>query len=169
MIAKLFRRLTADPGAGEALFGWVTREARRPEWYRNGAVPDTIDGRFAMVASVAALACLRLEQLGGEGEQLSIALTERFAEVMEAEHRELGLGDPALGKTVLKLVGGLERRLSALRPAVLGGQDWADAASAALPAAGDSAVVEWRASELERVADRLGRAGVEELAQGEIA
>ena len=41
---------------------------------------------------------------------LSVALTERFIEVMEAEHRELGLGDPTLGKTVRKLVGSLARR-----------------------------------------------------------
>ena len=40
----------------------------------------------------------------------SVALTERFIHVMESEHRELGLGDPTLGKTVRKLVGMLARR-----------------------------------------------------------
>ena len=40
---------------------------------------------------------------------LSVALTERFIAVMECEHRELGLGDPTLGKTVRKLVGSLAR------------------------------------------------------------
>jgi cytochrome b pre-mRNA-processing protein 3 len=168
MIAKLFRRLTADPGEGGALFDWVTRTARDPDWYRTGAVPDTIDGRFAMLATIAALACLRLEQLGAEGERLSIALTERFAEVMESEHRELGLGDPTLGKTVLRLVGGLERRIDALRPAVEGGSGWAEAASAALPATDSSEINGWRAGQLERIAERLERARVNELARGAI-
>ena len=170
MIAKLFRRLTADPGTGEALFDWVTATAREPEWYRTGAVPDTIDGRFALLATVAALACLRLEQLGAEGERLSIALTERFAEVMQSEHRELGLGDPTLGKTVLRLVGGLERRIAILRPTVSNGTGWAEAAAGALPRAeGSAEIVAWRADRLERLARRLESAGIDELAQGDIA
>ncbi len=169
MIAKLFRRLTADRGAGELLFDWATHAAREPEWYRNGAVPDTIDGRFAMLATVTALACLRLEQLGAEGERLSIALTERFAEVMESEHRELGLGDPTLGKTVLKLLGGLERRIGIFRPAVEGGAGWAEAASAALPDAnGSTELAAWRGTRLKRLAQQLERAWLAELAQGEI-
>ena len=168
MIAKLFRRLTAEPGAGAELFDWVTGAAREPEWYRNGAVPDTIDGRFAMVATVAALACLRLEQLGAEGERLSIALTERFAVVMESEHRELGLGDPALGKTVLRLVGGLERRIDALRAAVKSGSGWSEAAASALPATTDRASLAWRGERLEQLWRRLARVEIGALALGEV-
>ena len=57
-------------------------------------MPDTLDGRFAMLATIARWSIVRLEQLGEAGNALSVALTERFIEVMEAEHRELGLGDP---------------------------------------------------------------------------
>ena len=53
----------------------------------------------------------------------SVALTERFIEVMEREHRELGLGDPTLGKTVRKLVGALARRVELWRGAVAA-SDW---------------------------------------------
>ena len=52
-----------------------------------------------------------------------MALTERFIEVMESEHREIGLGDPALGQTVRKLVGSLARRVELWRSA-MGGEDW---------------------------------------------
>ena len=48
----------------------------------------------------------------------SVALTERFIEVMEAEHREMGLGDPKLGRTVRKLVGSLARRIELWRAAL---------------------------------------------------
>ena len=105
MLSFLFRGLTADPHLGTALFDAVTAKAREPHWYVEGTVPDTLDGRFAMLTTITALVLARLEQAGERGSGASVALTERFIEVMELEHRELGLGDPTLGKTVRKLVG----------------------------------------------------------------
>src|SRR3954454_21786479 len=110
MLGFLFRRLTAARDRGTALFHAVTAEARMPHWYVEGTVPDTIDGRFGVLATVMSLALVRLERLGDEGSALSVGVTERFIEVMESEHRELGLGDPTLGKTVRKLVAMLARR-----------------------------------------------------------
>jgi cytochrome b pre-mRNA-processing protein 3 len=115
MLGFLFRSLTAEPNRAAALFDAITTTARQPHWYVEGAVPDTIDGRFAVLATITALVLARLEQLGEEGNRMSVALTERFIEVMEAEHRELGLGDPTLGKTVRKLVGSLDRRVGLWR------------------------------------------------------
>ena len=169
MIAKLFRRLTAGPGTGAALFDWATRTSRERGWYVEGSIPDTIDGRFAVLSAVTALCCLRLEQLGGEGESLSVALTERFAEVMESEHRELGIGDPALGKMVLKLVGALERRLDALRPAAGGTGHWITAAKTAFPPVSDDRASAWLANHLEAVASDLRAADLSELARGQVA
>jgi cytochrome b pre-mRNA-processing protein 3 len=126
MLRFLFPRLTADPARGAEMFTWVTAEARSPHWYVDGAVEDTIDGRFAMIATVAALLTLRLEQMSVDGQHASVALTERFIEVMESEHREIGLGDPALGRTVRKLVGSLGRRVALWRSALNGG-DWNEA------------------------------------------
>ena len=120
MLGFLFRSLTAEPERGAAMFAAITAEARRPHWYVEGQVPDTIDGRFAVLATIAALVMVRLEQSGAEGNSLAVALTERFIEVMEAEHRELGLGDPTLGRTVRKLVGSLARRADLWRSAVGG-------------------------------------------------
>ena len=130
MLSLLFRRLTAEPGRGVELFAAITAEARKQHWYVEGAVPDTIDGRFAVLATVTALALVRIEQFGDEGNAASVALTERFIEVMEAEHRELGLGDPTLGKTVRKLVALLARRVELWR--ATDEQGWADAARASL-------------------------------------
>lgn len=168
MIAKLFRRLTADRQDGTALFDWATAAARQRDWYVEGSVPDTIDGRFAVLSTVIALCCLRLEQLGREGDSLSVALTERFADVMESEHRELGIGDPTLGKTVLKLVGALERRVDAMRPAVAGTRAWDAAANAAFPGVTAEQAIAWLAKRLEAVAGQLRTAGVGELARGQM-
>jgi len=123
MLRFLFPRLTAEPARGAELFGWVTEQARATHWYLDGAVADTVDGRFAMVATIAALASVRLERAGDAGTRANVALTERFIEVMESEHREMGLGDPKLGRTVRKLVGSLGRRVELWRSAVSDG-DW---------------------------------------------
>ena len=53
------------PDAG-ALYGSVVGEARRPAWYREGGVEDSLDGRFAVLSSLTALTILRLE----DGEEL---------------------------------------------------------------------------------------------------
>src|SRR3954462_6335837 len=123
MLGFLFRRLTARHSGGTALFAAATAEARRPHWFRDGHVPDTIDGRFAVLATIVALILVRLEREGDSGNALSVALTERFIAVMESEPRELGLGDPTLGKTVRKLVGALARRTALWRGAVASA-DW---------------------------------------------
>ena len=132
MLGSLFRRLTAQPANGVALFEALTAEARRTTWYTKGGVPDTLDGRFAMLASVMALALVRIERDGEDGNRVSVALTERFIEVMESEHRELGLGDPTLGKTVRKLVGVLGRRTELWRRASAGNTDWNEASRESL-------------------------------------
>jgi cytochrome b pre-mRNA-processing protein 3 len=124
MLAFLFRGLTAERASGEALFNALTAEARRPVWFVEGEVPDTLDGRFAVLATITALALVRLERERDEGNRASVALTERFITVMESEHRELGLGDPTLGKVVRKLVGMLARRTEQWRAAVAGEVDW---------------------------------------------
>src|SRR5215212_5906660 len=102
MLRSLLPGLTARSESAAPLFDSVTQEARARHWYIEGRVPDTIEGRFAMLATIAALVILRLEGGGARGTEASIALIERFVEVMESEHREIGLGDPKLGRTVRK-------------------------------------------------------------------
>src|SRR5438270_11863763 len=127
MLNFLFRGLTAERARGAAMFDAVTVEARRPSWYVEGAVPDTLDGRFAVLATIAALLLVRLEREGEAGDAASVALAERFIAVMESEHRELGLGDPTLGKTVRKLVGMLAKRTALWREACAGAKPWIEA------------------------------------------
>jgi cytochrome b pre-mRNA-processing protein 3 len=127
MRSFLFPGLTARPKRGQGLFDHAVREARQPHWYSEGEVPDTIDGRFAMLATVTAILIVRLERGGESGEAASAALTERFIEAMDAEHRELGLNDPGLGRKVRKLVGALGRRVDSWRAATAGTRDWSEA------------------------------------------
>jgi len=132
MLGFLFRGLTAEPGRGGALFGTINGRMRQPHWYVEGKVPDTIDGRFAVLATLTALALVRIEQAGDEGNAASVALTEQFIDVMENEHRELGLGDPKLGRTVRKLVGSLSRRVELWRGAIAELREWNEAVQESL-------------------------------------
>ena len=166
MLKFLFGSLTAQPALGAALFDAATREARAPHWYREGKVPDTLEGRFALLTTVIALVMARLEALGEDGSRLSVALTERFIEVMESEHRELGIGDPTLGKTVRKLVAALSRRVDLWRATLAGERNWAEAVADSLP--GDDDAAGHREKSLRELANRIETSSLERLAKGEI-
>jgi cytochrome b pre-mRNA-processing protein 3 len=168
MLGFLFRRLTSAPMRGQALFESVVAEARRPHWYVEGEVPDTIDGRFAALATITALVIVRLESGSdalGEG---SAALTERFVETMDAEHRELGLNDPGLGRRVRKLVASLERRVDAWRDAVHGETDWIETVISSLyrGATPRDPALEHSARSLRRLWERLASGSEGQLAEG---
>ena len=130
MLRYLFPRLTPAPAA--ELYDAVVAEARKPHWYLEGGIADTIDGRFAMLATLLALVLVRLEREDRGASELSVVLTERFIDSMESEHRELGLSDQKLGRTVRKLVGSLSRRVDLWRLAVAGEQSWQDSTRASL-------------------------------------
>jgi len=169
MLAFLFRGLTAQRPDCTALFEALTAQARRPGWYVEGGIPDSLDGRFAVLAAVMALALVRLEREGEAGNRASVALTERFIAVMESEHRELGLGDPGLGKTIRKLVGMLAQRTDLLRSAVSGEMDWSSATRGSLYKAEPSPdALEHSALALRSLSDRLEQMSLDQLEQGKI-
>jgi cytochrome b pre-mRNA-processing protein 3 len=169
MLDFLFRRLTAELPRGAALFEAATVEARRAHWYREGAVPDSLDGRFAALSTILALILVRLEREGEDGNAPSVALTERFIEVMESEHRELGLGDPTLGRTVRKLVGSLARRTQIWRGAVAAQGAWEDAVRQSLyPGEAEQHAVNHTMVALTEFWSRLERAGLADLAEGNL-
>jgi len=170
MLGFLFPRLTDRPKRGQALFDLAVAEARRPFWYREAQVPDTIDGRFAMLATVSAMLIVRLESGGEAGESASAALTERFIETMDSEHRELGLNDPGLGRRVRKLVGALERRVDEWREATASERDWDEAVVSSMyhdPGPGDAAL-RIASTGLRQFWEQLSRASDSDLVEGRL-
>jgi len=124
---SLFNRWRTPPSEVEPLYTALVAEARRPAWYVEGGVADTLDGRFAILASHVALAILRLEDGGESAVRGSVALTESFISDMDAQMREQGFGDPSIGKQVRSMVGALASRVDRWRHARNGEVDWADA------------------------------------------
>ena len=116
---RLFGRKDRD--ALTPLYNAVVTEARRPAWYLEGQVPDTLDGRFDMVAAVLSLVLLRLEEEGEVGRAPSAYLTEIFVEDMDGQLRESGIGDIVVGKHIGRMMSALGGRLGAFRGAFGGG------------------------------------------------
>jgi cytochrome b pre-mRNA-processing protein 3 len=99
----------------EPLYGAIVARGRDPAWYRDGKVPDTIDGRFDMIAAILALVLLRLEAEGAAGRDPSVLLTELFIDDMDGTLRQIGIGDYVVGKHVGRMMSALGGRLAAFR------------------------------------------------------
>jgi cytochrome b pre-mRNA-processing protein 3 len=95
-----FRRPLA-PGTIEAIYGMIVAQAREPLFYRSMGVPDTVNGRFDMLLLHMWMVLRRLRQLDG-GAGLCQALFDHFCADMDANLREMGVGDLAVPKRMQK-------------------------------------------------------------------
>lgn len=110
----LGRLLGEKPDEALPLYNAVVGRARAEHWYREGAVPDTVDGRFDMIATLLAIVMLRLETEPAGGEPAA-RLAERFVDDMDGQLREIGIGDIIVGKHIGKMMSMLGGRLGAYR------------------------------------------------------
>jgi cytochrome b pre-mRNA-processing protein 3 len=146
----------------------VYKRQREERWYTRFGAPDTVDGRFDMVALVLSLVSLRLEAAGARAE--GVALTERFVDDMDGSFRQIGIGDMVIGKHVGHAVGALGGRLGAYRDAIAAPDPEAAMTDAIArnvfrgSSDGDAAGL---ASEALRLAGRLAEAPIETLVAGE--
>lgn len=113
-----FARRPRDRDALQPLYQAAVACARDPFWYRDGKVPDTLDGRFDMLAAIMALVLVRLEaEPGDEAISAGVLLTELFVEDMDRTLHQIGIGDYVVGKHVGNMMGALGGRLGAFRTA----------------------------------------------------
>jgi cytochrome b pre-mRNA-processing protein 3 len=97
-----FRKPLAPPrGTIEAIYGMIVALAREPLFYRAMGVPDTVNGRFDMVLLHLWMVLRRLRPLEGGAEQCQ-ALFDHFCGDMDANLRELGVGDLTVPKRMQK-------------------------------------------------------------------
>jgi len=113
-LARLFGTSPDPREEWRALWHRVVIEARDPDWYRMCGVADTIEGRYDMITLVLALVMLRMEDEGDMG-PATARMTELFAEDMEGQLREAGIGDPTVGKKISKLMASMNGRIGAYR------------------------------------------------------
>jgi cytochrome b pre-mRNA-processing protein 3 len=115
-----FDRFRAKRGETAALYAALVARARQPHWYMDGAVADSVDGRFDMIAAILAVVMLRLES-DPAGVAAATHLSEAFVDDMDPQLREIGIGDLLVGKHVGRMMGMLGGRLGAYRDGLAAG------------------------------------------------
>ena len=160
-----------DRMALRPLYAAIVAKGRDPVWYREGGVPDTIDGRFEMVSAVLALVLIRLERDGEAAAGEAALLAETFIEDMDGSMRELGIGDVVVGKKVGKLMGALGGRIGAFRDGLEGGGDFEAAVARNIfrGAPPSEEALAFVAGGLRAVHARLGEAPLAHLLEGRLA
>lgn len=102
----------------QPLYDSIIKEGRRIFWYEEGAVPDSLDGRFDMIAAIFCLVLIRLE--GDETARQETAwLTELFVTDMDGQLRQSGIGDMVVGKHIGRMMSALGGRIGAYRDSIV--------------------------------------------------
>jgi len=111
-----FHHSRADNDA-ETLLAAVTQASRRPEFFGEGKVPDTIEGRFELMTVNGALALIRL-QADPAVRPLAQAFTDKLFRLFDAGLREAGASDTAVPKRMNKMAASFYGRLDAYSSAL---------------------------------------------------
>jgi cytochrome b pre-mRNA-processing protein 3 len=110
-----FTRRSSDTSVAPELYGLIVTAARQPDFYLAGAVPDTKEGRFALLVVHLALVLERLRPEGDAGSALGQALIETFVTDIDDNMREIGIGDLSVPRNVKKAAAALENRWNRYR------------------------------------------------------
>ena len=121
MFAKLRRRADRERLA-EDLYSTAVGQARNAAFYRELGVPDSLDGRFEMIAIHVFLLLHRLKDGGSNSAELSQALFDIFFADMDRNLREMGAGDLGVGRRVRRMAEGFSGRVRAYDAALLADQ-----------------------------------------------
>jgi cytochrome b pre-mRNA-processing protein 3 len=118
MIFGLFRRRDPNAATIERLYEAVSEAARRPAFYRDLGVPDTVEGRFEMLTLHAHLVVRRLRALPDPASDLAQDLVDRIFAGFDAALRELGVGDITVPKRMKTLASAFLGRAKAYEAAL---------------------------------------------------
>lgn len=113
---KWFRK---DPqmDAARRLYVAVVEQARQPDFYTACGVPDTVTGRFDLIALHGFLVMNRLKDSTAM-RPLAQALSDVVVDDMDRNLREMGTGDLSVGKKVKRIMEGYFGRLEGYEQAL---------------------------------------------------
>ena len=105
------------------LYDSLVVQARRPEFYLNCGVPDSVDGRFDMIALHAFLVLRRLKRDHERTANLAQDLFDTMFEDMENNLREMGAGDLGVSRRVKAMAMAFYGRIAAYEAGLAGGDE----------------------------------------------
>lgn len=124
---RLLERFARAPDVAQGLYERIVAAARQERFYADWAVPDTVDGRFDMIALHVFLVLDRLKGEGADAEAFRQRLTDTFFRDMDRSLREMGVGDLSVGKKVRKMAEAFYGRVVAYAAALDDGAGLDDA------------------------------------------
>lgn len=102
MKSGLFRR-SPEPDSIDALYGMIVAQARSPAFYRTYGVPDTVNGRLEMIL-IHTFVFFRRTRSGAEViRRMGQGVFDLFCDDMDANLREMGVGDLAVPKQMRRI------------------------------------------------------------------
>jgi cytochrome b pre-mRNA-processing protein 3 len=116
----IFRRFAPNSQSGSiaALYGAIVAQARAPAFYRSYGVPDTVSGRLEMLMLHIVLVLRHLQDGEAESRQLGQELFDLFCRDMDANMREMGIGDLAVPRKMRRIGEAFYGRQAAYRTAL---------------------------------------------------
>jgi len=171
MLGRLFKKKISERTVAK-LYGAIVEQARRPEFFLHLGVPDTVEGRFEMIALHGWMVMRRLASEGRAAVGFNQSLFDFMFADMDFNLRELGAGDMKVGDKVKDLashyygrVHAYDAGLSAADPGVLVGALDRNLYGSTLP---DAAHVAAMAAYVRRQLTQLEGFPIDRLLAGEI-
>lgn len=123
-LGKLIKKTLSGPSdrelVAQKLYAAVIAQARRREFFTDYGVPDSVDGRFEMVALHAFLLFHRLKEQGEKSAAVCQTVYDLMFRDMDASVRQLGAGDLGVGKRVRFMTEAMGGRIKAYEAALTG-------------------------------------------------
>ncbi len=117
VLGKLIDRVLSGPDRREVvaqrLYAALTAQARRPDFYIACGVPDSIDGRFEMVALHAFLLFRRLKGQGDKAGAVAQSVYDVMFADFDASVREMGAQDLGVGRRIKFMTEAMNGRFQA--------------------------------------------------------
>jgi cytochrome b pre-mRNA-processing protein 3 len=99
---KLFRE-KPHQHAANSIYAAIVAQARRPQFYADLGVPDTLDGRFDLLVMHAFLFFYRLKGEADSAPKCAQLVFDAMFADLDQNLREMGVGDMSIGKKVRKM------------------------------------------------------------------
>jgi cytochrome b pre-mRNA-processing protein 3 len=116
-------RTRAGRQTAERIYAASVEAARRPEFYLQYGVPDTLQGRFEMLALHLFPVLHRLMHDPGDDPELARLVSEVLVSNTEGAFREMGVGDTVVPKRMKTFYQSFAGRISAYKEALDEGGD----------------------------------------------
>lgn len=86
-----------------AIYNGIVAQSRRPIYYSDWAIPDSVTGRFDMISVHLCLVFRRLRPATGAGNPFAQDLFDLFFKDMDLSLREMGVNDVSIPKRIQKM------------------------------------------------------------------